>query len=469
MACRSIVRFLAWIVPIFLLVGNSSAATYKVTTIIEHPFTMVSSNPTGGTTYKGYLIDILADLEKILGVDFDIDLVEDGAYGYMTEEGNWTGLLGHLVRNEADIAAAPLAVMSKRARIIDYTQPFMLAGPQILMKTPQGLTMSKFFMLLQPFSTGVWITALVGYVVVSLALYVIWRWSPFEWGNAPTGSDGDVRDSFNVHNSFLFTFSTMLWQGYPLAPRSLSGRILCSIWWTFTMFFLIAYIAALTGRFIIKDSLTPTKINTFDDLALSNLRYGGIKGGSTAYLFKSAKNPLRRRMWNQMQSNPSDMVSSTAEGVKKVRESNGNYAFIMETPMAEYQSSMEPCDLYVTGEPLTDNGYAFACTKGSGVCDQLSHALLTIKETARLHDLRQKWFGGECAVKREQKTKSPFVSPKTTFTMEDAAFAFLLLGLGIIISLIVFGLEIFLNGKGIVVPSSGKDDEIRIHDPASGM
>lgn len=197
--------------------------------------------------------------------------------------------------------------------------------------------------------------------------------------------------------------------------------------------------------------MTPTTINTFDDLALSNLRYGAVKGGSTSNLFKSAKNPLRRRMWKQMQANPSDMVTTTAEGVKKVRDSNGNYAFIMETPTAEYQSSLEPCDLYVTGEPLTDNGYAFACQKGSGVCDQLSHALLKIKETARLHDLRQKWFGGECAVKRELKTKAPFVSPKTTFSMEDAAFAFLLLGVGVIVSLIAFGLEVFLNGKGIVV------------------
>lgn len=59
---------------------------------------MVSSKPDGGTTYKGYLIDVLEDLKKTLGVDFDIDLVADGSYGYVSEEGNWTGLIGHLVR-----------------------------------------------------------------------------------------------------------------------------------------------------------------------------------------------------------------------------------------------------------------------------------------------------------------------------------------------------------------------------------
>lgn len=119
--------------------------------------------------------------------------------------------LRDVLLQEADIAAAPLHVTSGRAKTVEYSVPYMLAGPRILAKTPQGLTVSKFFMLLQPLSAGVWITALVGYVVVSLALYVIWRWSPFEWGSVPT--ERDVRDSFNLHNSFLYVFSTMLWQG----------------------------------------------------------------------------------------------------------------------------------------------------------------------------------------------------------------------------------------------------------------
>ncbi|XP_064603248.1 glutamate receptor U1-like [Liolophura sinensis] len=441
---------------------HSATTTYKVTTIFNRPFIMEPIRP-GNTKYDGFLIDVLEELKKSLNVDFDIDLVADGRYGSVTEEGNWTGMVGHLERGEADIAAAPLHLTSMRAKTIEYTVPYMLAGPQILVKTPPGLTMSKFFMLLQPFSTTVWITALVGYVVVSLALYVIWRWSPFEWGSIST--ERDVRDSFSLQNSFLYAFSTMLWQGYSVTPRSFSGRFLSAIWWIFAMFFLVAYIASLTGRFIIKDSLTPVKIHTFDDLALSNIRYGVIKGGRTYQLFKSSKNPIRQQMFRQMEANPADTPLTIGAGIQKVRRSSGDYAFIMETPMAEYEASKEPCDLYVTGEPLTDDAYAFACKKGAGICSELSHALLALKETARLHDLRRKWFGGVCSEKNALNTKSPFVSPKTTFTLEDAAFAFLLLGLGIIISLVAFGLEIFLDRKGIVKPSVYKGDEMRIHEP----
>lgn len=217
------------------------------------------------------------------------------------------------------------------------------------------------------------------------------------------------------------------------------------------MFFLVAYIASLTGRFIIKDSLNPVRINTFDDLALSGIRYGVIKGGKTYGLFKSSTNPIRQQMFRQMEANPADVPTTVAAGIQKVRRSNGDYAFIMEAAMAEYEASMEPCDLYVTGEPLTDDAYAFACKKGSGICGELTHALLALKETARLHDLRRKWFGGICTEKNALNTKSPFVSPKTTFNLQDAAFAFLLLGLGILISIVAFGVEIFLNRKGFVV------------------
>lgn len=52
----------------------------------------------GSSKYEGFLIDVLEELKKSLNVDFEIDLVADGTYGRRTEQGNWTGMIGHLQR-----------------------------------------------------------------------------------------------------------------------------------------------------------------------------------------------------------------------------------------------------------------------------------------------------------------------------------------------------------------------------------
>lgn len=44
------------------------------------------------------------------------------------------GIIGELVRNEADIAVAPLIITSRREDAIDFTNPFMNTGISLMIK-----------------------------------------------------------------------------------------------------------------------------------------------------------------------------------------------------------------------------------------------------------------------------------------------------------------------------------------------
>ena len=44
------------------------------------------------------------------------------------------GIIGELVRNEADIAVAPLIITSRREDAIDFTSPFMNTGISLMIK-----------------------------------------------------------------------------------------------------------------------------------------------------------------------------------------------------------------------------------------------------------------------------------------------------------------------------------------------
>lgn len=51
--------------------------------------------------------------------------------------GSWNGVVGELIRHEADIAVAPLTITSQRERAIEFSMPFMDIGISIMIKKPK--------------------------------------------------------------------------------------------------------------------------------------------------------------------------------------------------------------------------------------------------------------------------------------------------------------------------------------------
>ncbi len=65
----------------------------------------------------------LADLiAKKTGVNFEIRPVKDGKYGSPDPDspGGWNGMIGELVRREAEIAVAPLTINSAREKVREH-------------------------------------------------------------------------------------------------------------------------------------------------------------------------------------------------------------------------------------------------------------------------------------------------------------------------------------------------------------
>ena len=48
-------------------------------------------------------------------------------------KGNWNGMIGELVRKEADMAVASLTISTQRERAVDFSLPFMNIGISIML------------------------------------------------------------------------------------------------------------------------------------------------------------------------------------------------------------------------------------------------------------------------------------------------------------------------------------------------
>ncbi|KAF6771032.1 hypothetical protein AHF37_09985 [Paragonimus kellicotti] len=138
---------------------------------------------TDSNDWEGYCIDLLNEIGKELNFTYVINLVPDATYGNMKivdGEEVWDGMVQELKTRRADLAVGSFTITYDRARVIDFTTPFMYLGISIIYKRIEDKR-SHLFSFLQPLSAPVWGYILAATIMVSLILFVVARFSPYEW------------------------------------------------------------------------------------------------------------------------------------------------------------------------------------------------------------------------------------------------------------------------------------------------
>ena len=86
----------------------------------------------------GYCIDLLVELAKECNFTYNLHLSKND-YGALTrnnktEKQEWSGLIGELVAEKADLIVAPLTINPERAQVMEFSKPFKYQGITILQK-----------------------------------------------------------------------------------------------------------------------------------------------------------------------------------------------------------------------------------------------------------------------------------------------------------------------------------------------
>uniref|UniRef100_A0A3Q0SVP7 Glutamate receptor n=1 Tax=Amphilophus citrinellus TaxID=61819 RepID=A0A3Q0SVP7_AMPCI len=379
--------------------------TYTVTTILEAPYMMLKKNHEqfeGNDKYEGYCAELASEIAKHVGFTYSLQLVGDGKYGARDPETKmWNGMVGELVYGKADMAVAPLTITLVREQVIDFTKPFMSLGISIMIKKP---TKSKpgVFSFLDPLAYEIWMCIVFAYIGVSVVLFLVSRFSPYEWNGEESDDEDETTpeytNDFGIFNSLWFSLGAFMQQGCDISPRSLSGRIVGGVWWFFTLIIISSYTANLAAFLTVERMVSP--IESAEDLAKqTEIAYGTLDGGSTKEFFRRSKIAVFEKMWSYMRSaDPSVFVKSTSEGVIRVRKSKGKYAYLLESSMNEYIEQRKPCDTMKVGGNLDSKGYGVATPKGSPLRNPVNLAVLKLNEQGLLDKLKNRWWydKGEC-------------------------------------------------------------------------
>ncbi|XP_067217123.1 glutamate receptor ionotropic, kainate 2-like isoform X2 [Linepithema humile] len=189
----------------------------------EQPYVMLKSggNFSGDARYEGFCIDLLKEIARMVGFTYRIELVPDGKYGvYDYETGEWNGIVRQLMDKKADLAVGSMTINYARESVIDFTKPFMNLGISILFKVPTS-HQARLFSFMNPLAIEIWLYVLAAYVLVSVTMFVVARFSPYEWNNPHPCHAGPevVENQFSLSNSFWFTIGTLMQQGSDLNPK----------------------------------------------------------------------------------------------------------------------------------------------------------------------------------------------------------------------------------------------------------
>lgn len=440
-----------------IYVPMQSNRTWRIATKVSQPFVQnVTSIHTdkksdgvteiNGKLYEGYCIELIQKIKaKYVEVhktefNYKFHFVEDDQFGILNKETfKWNGMIGEIIENKTDMALASLTITKDRQRVVDFTNPFMQMGISIMIKKPDKQK-PGVFSFMDPLNEKVWICVMVGFLAVSLVLFFVGRWSPYEWREILNSRDQS--NAFTFSNTLWFALGALMQQGSDIFPRSISGRIVGSAWWFFTLILISSYTANLAAFLTIERLLTP--IRSADDLvAQSKISYGIYRGGATEQFFKQTKVATFEKMWKYMEANADRVIVNTdQEGVAKVRNSKHDYAYLLESPRNKFASQKKPCNTMKVGENLDTKGYGIAISFSlSELRKNLTLIILKLNQEGELYKLEQRWWydKGECGAAESKDSK------KSALTLSNVSGIFHILIGGLVIAMSVALFEFIIH------------------------
>ncbi|XP_053398486.1 glutamate receptor 2-like [Mercenaria mercenaria] len=439
---------------------TDGVSVYRVTSIADEPFLMIKKENkdgvpyVGNERYEGYCVDLAKMVAKRVGFEYKIQLVKDKKYGALEKTVDnvtrWNGMIGELVRKESDIAIAPLSITSIRESVVHFSKPYMDVGISIMIKKPDK-EKPGVFSFMQPFTWQFWMCIIFGYFSVGVGIFLVSRFSSAEWRRM-TMNRKMTYNNFTLANSLWFAMGSLMLQGSDEScPRSASGRIIGGAWWFACLITISSYTANLAAFLTIETLSTP--IESADDLVKqSDIAYGTLNSGSTQTFFRDSKVSTYKQMWIYMESNPTVFVENIDEGIKRVRNSKGKYAFLMESVYNEYANNRKPCNTMKVGHNLNSNHYGIATRRNLPLRDDITLAVLSLTEDGTLERMKKDWWEikGECGFDtghRESKKKS--------LSLSNVAGIYFILIAGLVLAIIVGVCEfMYIKSKPERVPSA---------------
>ncbi|XP_052474693.1 glutamate receptor ionotropic, NMDA 2D isoform X1 [Carassius gibelio] len=453
-------RYPAWSRYSPFLQPPDDAQHLRVVTLEERPFVIVElADPSSGTCIrdsvpcrrplnasalqegvapmkqccKGFCIDILKRLARIVGFTYDLYLVTNGKHGKKID-GVWNGMVGEVVYKRADMAIGSLTINEERSEVVDFSVPFVETGISVMVSRSNGTVSPSAF--LEPYSPAVWVMMFVMCLtVVAVTVFIFEFFSPVGYNRSLQSGKKAGGSKFTIGKSIWLLWALVFNNSVPVEnPKGTTSKIMVLVWAFFAVIFLASYTANLAA-FMIQEEYIDT-VSGLSDKKFQHpteeyppLKFGTVPNGSTEKNIRSNYPDMHQYMIKYNQKSVEDAISHLKTGKLD--------ALIYDAAVLNYMARKdEGCKVMTigSGKVFATTGYGIALIKNSRWKRPLDLALLQLVGDDEIEMLERLWLSGIC-----HNDKIEVMSSKLDIDNMAGVFYMLLVAMGL--SLLVFAWE----------------------------
>ncbi|XP_046379514.1 glutamate receptor ionotropic, kainate 2-like [Haliotis rufescens] len=337
---------------------------------------------TDNISYTGIADEFMEHLSRRFNFSYQYVEPQDGQWGEKMDNGSWTGIVGALQREEADICSVPYAYNVERAKVMQFTY-FMHSGFTTVLYKKSEDAKKTWKVLLACFKWEVYFAGGIVLSAVGLMHVFLIRVTPYP-SKVPAAEKKD-----SVVTGFTMTIMAPLGQSSEHSPMFDSGRMLFSFWWLFCLIMAAIYRGNLMAFLTV--SRTDIPFRNLEELANQDVYDVGATTGSYYSLaIQTSNQTVMKKLWRKIEKTRLDSPKNTDDEyqfqLQKLHE--GYYAFIETNSVAENIMSDTCSFAKMRGGFLpTTGGMTFPVY--SPLARLFYPELMTVWETG----LERKWYG----------------------------------------------------------------------------
>ncbi|XP_046386314.1 glutamate receptor ionotropic, kainate glr-3-like [Ischnura elegans] len=372
-----------------------------------------------------------------LDLNFTLNIQQYNNWGYQTN-GSFDGLVGALQRQEVDLGATGMLFKADRMMVMDYIGETYHFRATILFRQPSLASVTNIF--LQPFSSGVWMCALIMFSIKVVALTVEMK---LEWQCQKDGNCRKMRhlkpkkDPNDWGEVVMMVIGAVCQQGFYSPPSSLSARITFLVLWMASLFLFTSYAANVVALLQTPSHL----VQSLSDLIKVPMEVGIQDVIYNRVYFRETTDSLAKELYHtKIEPYHERAYYNAVEGMQRVQkglfafqvEHTIGYKVISETFTVEEKCGLGNVELIRT--PLL----GIPIARDSPYKEILSQKLLHLREVGVLDRTFKQWVPQKpSCTNSHHSTSRQFVS----IGLEELWSSFSLLWAGAIAALSLLFLE----------------------------
>ena len=283
---------------------------------------------------------------------------EDNTYGALDERtGEWSGIMGALSQNKADMGAQWLAITPLRRTSIKYSIPFINVEYKLFMRKPEATP--KWNTFFHVFDSLYWICLMIAMLFCITCLFIIFWITLISWSestkNKKLACQQALVNSVAITCKSMITYDvesikgtkTKIWRSSQLAVF-----IIC----IFGSVNYYIYNGGLISSLMVQNYEAPIR-KLEDFLTKPEYKIMFAKGGSTESYFSSSTEGYLKRLWIKIQKDDS-FITSLDQAENDIKLDSKKILFYPYV-IFKYMYDSYPCEIVASDSSYNHEQWAF--------------------------------------------------------------------------------------------------------------